>query len=223
VGATPVTAVPLRVSRGPHSVEARFRDGRSERVPLPALPDFATEEKNPRNARGVRSIEVTVPGAPAGLRLLDTPGVGSLALSGAAQAFAWLPRCDFGLVLVAAGTPLGRDEIALLTGLRHAGIDCGVLLSEADLLDPADRERARGYVASELGPVLGPDARVERARGVDARGPSRWPRRAAKWGAAPARVQPRQARERGAAGPPPAARRADRRCDERRPAGRQPH
>jgi len=161
VGATPVTAVPLRVGRGPHSVEVRFRDGRVERIPLSALPEFATEEKNPQNARGVRSIEVTVPGAPPGLRLLDTPGVGSLASSGSAQAFAWLPRCDFGLVLVAPGTPLGRDETALLSGLRHAGIECSVVLSKADLLDPADRERARGYIATELAPVLGPDERVD--------------------------------------------------------------
>jgi GTP-binding protein EngB required for normal cell division len=161
VGATPVTAVPLRVGQGPHSVEVRFRDGRTEQIPLSALPELATEEKNPQNARGVRSIEVTVPGAPPGLRLLDTPGTGSLASSGSAQAFAWLPRCDLGLVLVAAGTPLGRDETALLSGLRHAGIDCSVILSKADLLDPADRERARGYIAGELVPVLGPDQRVE--------------------------------------------------------------
>jgi GTP-binding protein EngB required for normal cell division len=161
VGATPVTAVPLRVGRGPHSVEVRFRDGRTEQIPLSALPELATEEKNPQNARGVRSIEVTVPGAPPGLRLLDTPGVGSLASSGSAQAFAWLPRCDFGLVLVAAGTPLGRDETALLSGLRNAGIDCSVVLSKADLLDPADRERTRGYIAAELVPVLGPDERVD--------------------------------------------------------------
>jgi GTP-binding protein EngB required for normal cell division len=161
VGATPVTAVPLRVGRGSHSVEVRFRDGRTEQIPLSALPELATEEKNPQNARGVRSIEVTVPGAPPGLRLLDTPGVGSLASSGSAQAFAWLPRCDFGLVLVAAGSPLGRDETALLSGLRNAGIDCSVVLSKADLLDPTDRERTRGYITAELVPVLGPDERVD--------------------------------------------------------------
>ncbi len=53
------------------------------------------------------------------------------------------------------------DETALLSGLRHAGIDCSVVLSKADLLDPADRERTRGYIAAELVPVLGPDERVD--------------------------------------------------------------
>jgi hypothetical protein len=161
VGATPVTAVPLRVGRGPHSVEVRLRFGPARQVPLAELAAFATEEGNPHNARGVRSIEVTVPGAPEGLRLLDTPGVGSLASSGAAQAFAWLPRCDFGLVLVAAGTPLGRDETALLSGLRHAGIDCCAVLSKSDLLDEADLEAAKKYVRGELAPVLGPGDDLE--------------------------------------------------------------
>ncbi len=161
VGATPVTAVPLRVGRGPHSVEVRFREGKVQQVPLLELPTFATEEKNPQNTRGVRSIEVTVPSAPEGLRLLDTPGVGSLASSGSAQAFAWLPRCDLGLVLVAAGTPLGRDETALLTGLRNAGIDCCAVLSKADLLDQADIAHALAYITAELHPVLAPEERVE--------------------------------------------------------------
>jgi Dynamin family len=170
VGATPVTAVPLRVSRGPHSAEVRFRDAPVQRVPLTELPSFATEEKNPQNVRGVRSIEVTVPGAPEGLRLLDTPGVGSLTSAGSAQAFAWLPRCDFGLVLVAAGTPLGRDETALLSGLRHAGIACCAVLSKADLLGDADIEQARDYILAELRPMLGPEEAVE-VRPVSTRPP----------------------------------------------------
>jgi len=161
VGATPVTAVPMRVGRGSHSVEVRFRDGKIEQVPLGELPGFATEEGNPQNKRGVRSIEVTVPGVPEGLRLLDTPGVGSLTSSGSAQAFAWLPRCDLGLVLVAAGTPLSRDETALISGLRHAGIDCRVLLSKGDLVEQPDSERALAYIADELRPVLGPDERID--------------------------------------------------------------
>jgi GTP-binding protein EngB required for normal cell division len=161
VGATPVTAVPVRIRRGEPAVEVRFRDRRTEAVPLADLATYATEEHNPHNQRGVVSIEVAFASAPEGLRFLDTPGVGSLAASGSAQAFAWLPRCDFGLVLVAAGTPLGRDETALVSGLRHAGIDCRVLLSKADLLDGEETERTRAYVQSELLPLIGAGRSVE--------------------------------------------------------------
>ena len=161
VGATPVTAVPIRIRRGDLAVEVRFRDGRTLATTLAELPSYATEELNPQNKRDVLSIEVACPTAPEGLRLLDTPGVGSLAASGAMQAFAWLPRCDFGLVLVSAGTPLGRDETALVSGLRHAGIDCRVLISKADLLDGDDTRKATAYVQAELGPLLGREHAVE--------------------------------------------------------------
>jgi GTP-binding protein EngB required for normal cell division len=161
VGVTPVTAVPVRIGCGPRRVEVRFRDGKSQQVALEELPTYATEESNPQNQRAVHSIEVMLPGAPEGLRFLDTPGVGSLISTGSAQAFAWLPRCDFGLVLVAAGNPLGRDEIALISGLRHAGIECCVILSKADLLDDADQQRAQAYIAGALIPLLGPHDRIE--------------------------------------------------------------
>jgi hypothetical protein len=161
VGATPVTAVPVRIGRGEASVEVRFRDGPARAVALAELPAYATESGNPQNQRGVRSIEITLPGAPEGLRFLDTPGVGSLASSGSAQAFARLPRCDLGLVLVAAGTPVGRDETALVSGLRHAGIESRVLLSKADLLDERDAREALAYVTAELRPLGGPSGPIQ--------------------------------------------------------------
>jgi GTP-binding protein EngB required for normal cell division len=161
VGATPVTAVPVRVHRGMPAVEVRFRDGRAEKVTLAELSFYATEEHNAQNKKSVLSIEATLPTAPEGLRFVDTPGVGSLAASGPAQAYAWLPRCDLGVVLVAAGTPLGRDENALVAGLRHAGIECRVMLSKADLFDPAEADRARAYVARELAPMLGGDDSID--------------------------------------------------------------
>jgi GTP-binding protein EngB required for normal cell division len=156
VGTTPVTAVPVRIGRGESSVEVRFREGPARNVALEELHEYATENGNPQNRRGVRSIEITLPGAPEGLRFLDTPGVGSLATSGSAQAFVWLPRCDLGLVLIAAGTPVGRDETALVSGLRNAGIACRALLSKADLLNEAEVREALHYVTAELRPLGGP-------------------------------------------------------------------
>ena len=150
VGATPVTAVPLRVLGGDPDVRVRFLDGREAVIDLAQLPEYATERGNRDNARGVQSVVIRTPHVPEGLALLDTPGVGSMSQSGPAQAFASLPRCDLGIVLVAAGTPVGRDELALVQGLTHAGIAVEVLLSKSDLLAELDREQALAYVRGEL-------------------------------------------------------------------------
>ena len=158
VGSTPVTAVPVAIERGADSVVVDLVTGEQTRIALAELPDYVTEQGNPDNARGVRAVRIHVPSAPPGVRFLDTPGVGSLAGGGPARAFAWLPRCDLGLILVAAGTPVGRDELALVSGLVNAGIACRVLLSKADLLTDTERRAAIEYVQRDLARALGRDA-----------------------------------------------------------------
>jgi hypothetical protein len=150
VGATPVTAVPVLLGCGPTGATVSLYEGGTRSISIEDLATYVTEQHNPQNRRGVRSVEISVPSAPAGLRLVDTPGVGSLAASGPAQAFAWLPRCDLGLVLVQAGSPVGREELALVTGLLGAGIACRILVSKSDLLAPAEAESAAAYVTREF-------------------------------------------------------------------------
>jgi hypothetical protein len=86
---------------------------------------------------------------------VDTPGLGSLATSGAAETRAYLPRCDLGVVLIDAGSTLTQDDLATIETLYHAGIPASVLLSKADLLAPADRDRALQYVAGHIRSGLG--------------------------------------------------------------------
>lgn len=155
VGATPVTAVPVSIERGPASVVVELATGGRIEVSRDDLTSYVTEQGNPDNRRGVGAVRIRMPSAPAGIRLLDTPGVGSLSGGGPVRTFAWLPRCDLGIVLVAAGTPVGRDELALASGLVNAGIACRVLLSKADVLDPASRRAAAEYVQGDLRRVLG--------------------------------------------------------------------
>jgi len=160
VGAVPVTAVPLRISHGPAGAVVHFLGGASEPVALERIPEFATENGNPDNQRGVRSLDVALPSLPADLRLLDTPGVGSLAASGA-TAVASLPRCDLGLILIQAGAPLGREELALLRGLGYAGVAHLILVSKADLLPPDDRRQVVAYLTRAVTEAVGPDAAAQ--------------------------------------------------------------
>jgi GTP-binding protein EngB required for normal cell division len=161
VGATPVTAVPTRLTRGERGAVVHFLDGEPRVIPLADIAEYATEERNPANRAGVRAIEVTAPSVPEGLRLLDTPGVGSLGTSGPALAFQWLPRCDLGLVLIAAASAVARDDLALVTGLHQAGIRALVLVSKADLLPEDGVNEAIAYVHRELTSAVGPDTTLE--------------------------------------------------------------
>jgi GTP-binding protein EngB required for normal cell division len=153
VGVTPVTAVPTRISYGPQpQVTIEFADHRPQVVELSALVEFATEQQNPGNAKHVSRIQVQAP-APRlgeGITFVDTPGLGSLAASGAAETVAYLPRCDLGLVLVDASSTLTNEDLRIIQALYHASATAMVLVSKADMLNHAERQQAVDYVRKQI-------------------------------------------------------------------------
>jgi GTP-binding protein EngB required for normal cell division len=158
VGVTPVTAVPTRLERGHEDrVDVYFADRKPERVALARLPDFVTEEGNPDNARHVARLKVTLSSSrlAEGIVVVDTPGLGSLAAEGASETLAYLPRCDVGVVLIDATSPLTPDDVGIVQRLSDAGIPPMVLLSKADLLTPDDLGRVRQYVERQLSSEVG--------------------------------------------------------------------
>ncbi|HTX37911.1 MAG TPA: dynamin family protein [Bryobacteraceae bacterium] len=163
VGVTPVTAVPTRLAYGaePRAM-AWFADRKPEPFAIGRLAQFVSEQHNPANAQHVTRILVELPAEQLrqGVVYVDTPGLGSLATAGAAETRAYLPRCDLGVVLIDAGSTLTEDDLATVQALYDAGIPASVLLSKADLLAPADRDRALNYVAGHLRSDLGLDLPV---------------------------------------------------------------
>ncbi len=163
VGVNPITAVPTRIVYGPAAgATAWFADRSPERFGVERLAEFVTEEHNPANWKHVTRIVVELPSPRLreGVVFVDTPGLGSLATSGAAETRAYLPRCDLGVVLIDAGSTLTQDDLSTIQTLYDAAIPAAVLLSKADLLAPADRERVRAYVAEHIRRDLGPDLPV---------------------------------------------------------------
>lgn len=141
VGAVPVTAVPLRLARGPAALHLR-RDGKAdEELPLESLSAFTIESLGSEET-DLLAMDAFVPTAPEGLRFIDTPGVGAYGAPVEARAFEWLPRCDLGLLLVPTGSELEDEDLALVRGLQAAGVDVVVVLSKADLVAPDDRREA---------------------------------------------------------------------------------
>jgi len=153
VGVTPVTAVPTRLVRGrARSATVYFAEYGPRSVDPKQLAEYASEEKNRGNHKHVTGIVVEMPSPRLreGVVLVDTPGIGSLATSGSADTFAYLPRCDLSVVLIDAGSSLHQDDLSLLRDLYEAGIPAQVLLSKADLLAAEDRERVLQYIRAQL-------------------------------------------------------------------------
>lgn len=153
VGVTPVSAVPLRIVHGPKAWgRACFADAIPESFPLGRLAEFVDVHYNPANARHVTRITLELP-APIlrdGVALADTPGIGSLASGRTAEALAYLPRCDVGIVLVDAAPNLTHEDVALVDALHRIGASIMILLAKADLLSHEERLRSVAYLRQAL-------------------------------------------------------------------------
>ncbi|HUJ59937.1 MAG TPA: hypothetical protein VLX92_15640, partial [Kofleriaceae bacterium] len=90
------------------------------------------------------------------------------------ETMGYLPRCDLGVLLVEASSALGRDEIDLLRRLGDSGIDAQVVLSKADLVPAAERERVRAYFAHEIERALGRSVPVDLVSAIDAKMAKAW-------------------------------------------------
>ena len=121
------------------------------------LAEFVTEQHNPANLKHVTQVVVELPSPRLsdGVVFVDTPGLGSLATSGAAETLAYLPRCDLGVVLIDAGSTLTEDDLATIQALYEAGVPVSLLLSKSDLLAANDRAQSLGYVSQQITSQLG--------------------------------------------------------------------
>jgi GTP-binding protein EngB required for normal cell division len=160
VGVTPITAVPTRITYGASErLLVRFADAAPRELGVGALPEYASEKCNPANVKRVVRliVELPAPFLQGGVTLVDTPGLGSLATSGAAETLAYLPRCDVAAVLIDASATMAADDLTTIAALVTAGVRVSVLLSKADLLSEEDLDTTIAYVRD----VLAREHRIE--------------------------------------------------------------
>jgi GTP-binding protein EngB required for normal cell division len=153
VGVTPITAVPTRISHAAEpSLTVWFSEAPTTTFEIGRLPEFATEQQNPGNSKHVTRIVVALPSPRlrGGTAFVDTPGLGSLATSGAAETLAYLPKCDLGVVLIDAGSTLSTDDLQTILTLQEAAVPVNVLLSKADLLGTDDRAEIIRYIKEHI-------------------------------------------------------------------------
>ena len=76
------------------TIEVLFHYGERRKISQPELVEYITEKGNPRNQKGVREVAITYPSEylQDGVRVIDTPGVGSVYCHNTEVAYNYLPR-----------------------------------------------------------------------------------------------------------------------------------
>jgi GTP-binding protein EngB required for normal cell division len=158
VGALPVTAVVTRATAGADRVlRVTHCDGSVEDVAPARLAEFVTEAGNPANRRQVAVADVFTPamGDYPGVRLVDTPGLGSVFAHNTEATRTWMPNVVVALVTVSAERPLSDEDRRLVAEARQTAPRVAVLLTKVDLLTLAEREEVAAFLNRALCAAFG--------------------------------------------------------------------
>jgi GTP-binding protein EngB required for normal cell division len=156
VGVLPLTAVPTVLEQGEDGLVVEFSDGHQEQHRLDQLSRFVTEEANPGNRLGVTRVTARLhtPLLDAGVRLVDTPGVGSVHEHNTRSTDAYLPSLDAAVLVTSADPPISAAERAFLERILAHAVRLFVVLNKADYLAAGDLDRTVAFTERVVRQVL---------------------------------------------------------------------
>ncbi len=163
VGVVPLTAIATVVSYGERvAVEVVFDSGEIQTIAPQTLADYVTEKGNPRNAKGVREVRVAWPSPwlASGVRLIDTPGIGSVYRHNSEVTYRFLPHADAVLFMLSVGQPAGRAETEFLNDVREYAGRIFFLLNKADLLTETELAESAEFASQVIAEAIGRPAPI---------------------------------------------------------------
>jgi len=157
-GVVPLTSVVTRLHYGEvPGATVTFDNGTAQPVPIGELPDYVTERGNPKNQKGARDVAVTFPAAwlKGGIRLVDTPGIGSVHAHNTEVTYQYLPQADAVIFVASVDQPVSRTELDFLGEIRRYAGKVFCLLNKVDHLRPGELAESAGFATATLHEALG--------------------------------------------------------------------
>jgi GTPase Era involved in 16S rRNA processing len=153
VGVIPVTTTITRLHYGKKErAIVRHFDGQQAEVDIGTIEEFTSEAKNPANEKNVEVVDIELPCLEgyAGLRLVDTPGLGSIFKYHIETSESWLPEVGTALLAISSDRPLGEDDLQLIRELRKHTPKIILLLTKVDLLSHEQQEEVIHFFGTAL-------------------------------------------------------------------------
>ncbi|MFZ0929008.1 MAG: dynamin family protein [Syntrophobacteraceae bacterium] len=144
------------------AVKVFFKNGKKVDIPVESLSDYVTETGNPKNDKEVSEVAVLYPSPylKDGVRLVDTPGVGSVYIHNTDVAYRYLPKSDAALFLLSIDQPVSSAELEFLNDVREYAGRIFFLLNKTDYLSAGEVGSALLFAKETLEQIMGPDIRI---------------------------------------------------------------
>ena len=117
-----------------------------------AIEEFISEAKNPANQKNVEVVDLEHPSLEkyAGLRLVDTPGLGSIFKYHMETSENWLPEVGCALLAISSDRPLSENDLQLIRNLREHTPKIVLLLTKTDLLSQEQQKEVVHFFRTAL-------------------------------------------------------------------------
>ncbi|MDA8157220.1 MAG: dynamin family protein [Actinomycetota bacterium] len=163
VAVVPLTSIATIMTYGETlRLKVYFNDGRVSEIRPENLPEYVTEKGNPKNIKDVSEVIITYPSPylKNGVRLIDTPGVGSIYQHNTDVAYRYLPKSDAALFLLSVDQPMGKAELDFLKDVKEYSNKIFFLLNKADYLNEKDLAESIDFTTNGLKEIMGSDVRI---------------------------------------------------------------
>jgi GTPase SAR1 family protein len=157
-GVVPLTStVTIIRSARTAAAHVELRDGQRIEIEPAALAEYVTERGNPRNAKGVARVVVDHPSPwlENGVRLVDTPGIGSVYEHNTDETRKYLPQADAVLFVASVEQPVSRAELEFLRDIRSYAGKIFCVLNKTDHLGPEELAESLAFATTAIREALG--------------------------------------------------------------------
>jgi len=149
----PLTSIVTVIEYGKFiEVKVFFLNGTVQTIPVDSLPEYVTEKGNPKNEKNVAEVLIKYPSEylKDGVRLIDTPGVGSVYQHNTDVAYEYLPRSDATVFLISVDQPLSKAEVDFLSDVQQYADRIFFLQNKADYLSPEELKESVEFIRNTL-------------------------------------------------------------------------
>ncbi|MCX6227445.1 MAG: dynamin family protein [Bacteroidia bacterium] len=153
VGVIPVTTVITRLQHGLNErAIVTYFNGKQSEVALDNIEEYISEAKNRANHKDVEVVDIeTASLAPyAGLRIVDTPGLGSIFKYNTELSEEWFPKVGAAIVAISSDRPLSENDLNLIRELMEFSPKVVLLLTKVDLLSEEQQKEVVNFFMDSL-------------------------------------------------------------------------
>jgi len=156
VAVVPLTSIATIITYGEDTkISVCFNDGRCEAIEINQLADYVTEKGNPKNIKDVAEVYITYPSKylKDGVRLIDTPGVGSVYQHNTDVAYHYLPKSDAVFFLVSVDQPMSQNELDFLKDVKEYSSKIFFILNKKDYLNDKELLESVEFIKNVLSEI----------------------------------------------------------------------